>query len=228
MTGKATSILSVLSLLPLAACGSGGDDTVPDVSDAEAEGEVGHEDGSDADADPGAEDVVFPDDGACPAPFLSCDGTCTDPAVDPGNCGACGTRCEASEWCAASDCGCRPGLTLCGANCVDTNTDPDNCGGCSNSCGGANRCADRSCGSTCPSGTQSCSNACVDVERDPANCGECGTACAVDEVCAAGACRTFTPATGCSACPCDICGSGLCCTYPGATLVVCLDATVCP
>jgi hypothetical protein len=65
-----------------------------------------------------------------------CSGRCTDTAIDPLNCGACGVPCGAHETCAASTCVCA--LTTCatdaGAVCVDTSTDPGNCGKCGNTC----------------------------------------------------------------------------------------------
>ncbi len=41
---------------------------------------------------------------ACPAPFVSCGGVCTDTRYDPAHCGACGTACPAGAWCAAGSC----------------------------------------------------------------------------------------------------------------------------
>jgi hypothetical protein len=83
--------------------------------------------------------------GGCAGGELLCGGDCTNKAIDPANCGNCGTTCNTSggESCVSSSCGCASG-TDCSTVCVDTTTNQNNCGSCGHPCGAAT-CA--SCGS---------------------------------------------------------------------------------
>lgn len=168
--------------------------------------------------------------GACP-----CDAGCVDLNADPNNCGACGARCNAREYCnGAGVCECRPGLVKCGSNCVDVNADVSHCGSCGRPCSPSFWCLDKEClyGGTagpCP-GRRNCDLSCVSPDNDPLNCGGCGVACAVDELCVGGGCKTYAPAFGCTACPCSACASSTACCPPIGTQAtpICVAGTICP
>lgn len=131
----------------------------------------------------------------CNPPLLVCDAPwgvgargCTDPRVDPANCGGCGRRCPTGV-CANGVCqtpGCPAacgGSTICcpnawrwgSAGCTNPSRDPWNCGGCGIACPNAQVCDHGAC--RCPEGTRDCGRGCTDVLRDPQNCGACGNVC---------------------------------------------------
>jgi hypothetical protein len=126
---------------------------------------------------------------------------------------------------------------------VDLQSDPAHCGACGTACAADERCNAGTCESTasgsCPNDTCDLGNgqqACVDFQTDPLNCGGCGTnnadnRCASNEVCVDGNCQWFVPASGCTACPCDVCnGDNLdgaaCCDNGGSP--ICVRDGVCP
>lgn len=163
----------------------------------------------------------------------SCCPDCTHTATDPKRCGSCSNECDAEEWCAASQCECRPGLLPSAGGCVDPLSDPSDCGG-DGPCAAPNSaCQAGTCVASCSPPYTSCGDACVDTDNDPLHCGGCaGAACDVDKVCVAGECVEYEPAPGCSACPCSVCVGDFdrCCTFPGSATPICLsqDASGCP
>ncbi len=73
--------------------------------------------------------------GGCPAGQALCGGACTNPRIDPRNCGGCGMVCGDSTFCVNGACVCPTGQYLCdGRRCTDPRFDPDWCG--ATSCGG--------------------------------------------------------------------------------------------
>ena len=126
----------------------------------------------------------------CGAGTTTCAGGCVDLGKDPGNCGACGKACAASEVCSSGLCApvCGGGTTKCGSSCADLTRDSSNCGSCGHGCLAGETCTAGSCAVVCPSGTTKCGAACVDLAKDPGNCGACGTACGGATVCVGGAC----------------------------------------
>lgn len=126
-----------------------GPDANRDAGDAGDVGDVGPGDGSfdgdkpdtgDASMDVGDADVGGGDGGVpvctCDIGESCCSSRCVRPERDPANCGGCGIRCAADEFCAAGSCAdvCDPPLTLCSGLCVNTLTDRDHCGSCGNRC----------------------------------------------------------------------------------------------
>jgi hypothetical protein len=95
--------------------------------------------------DPGVRDRTEPLD--CAAPTVDCGGACTDPSVDPMNCGACGNSCESSAFCSAGECvdECGGGLSACGQSCFDLVGDSAHCGGCDRPCADGFSCVDGAC-----------------------------------------------------------------------------------
>ncbi len=94
----------------------------------------------------------------CPCGLVSCGGVCTLLALDPLNCGACGSRCASGHICVGGVCtsvtggSCPPGLILCNGVCTATATDPNHCGGCGRACGSGMTCASGVC--LCPPGSR--------------------------------------------------------------------------
>ena len=111
------------------------------------------------------------DTDTCPSGQASCNGLCESTAIDPANCGACGTNClnNASAICNAGTCmlgTCNPGFGDCDHN-------PSN--GCETNLHTSSNCG--SCGNACSSGSICCSPSCTNTSSDVANCGGCGQAC---------------------------------------------------
>ncbi len=138
---------------------------------------------------------------------------CETFAMDPNNCGSCGTVCAAGQECLfegfppSPKCLCKPGETLCVSFdilgvCVDINTDPRNCGGCGNVCPADITsqtfypvCVNGSCETRCLAGHANCNGNLEDgcetqIEFDPHNCGECGHECdgVAGQACIGGRC----------------------------------------
>lgn len=137
-----------------------------------------------------APDAGQPEAGACPGTAKRCNGTCTDVVKDPNNCGACGTKCKPTQFCASSKCSdaCTPPNTLCGQFCVDLSNDHDNCGSCGKGCAADQECKNKACLKKCPIGLTVCDPDCVDLASDPNHCGDCNTACGMNQVCNGGSC----------------------------------------
>ncbi|MEM6955520.1 MAG: hypothetical protein AAF645_07510 [Myxococcota bacterium] len=120
--------------------GDGGGDG--DGGDGGGDGDGG-DGGGDGDVDGG------PPVCACDIGEQCCSDVCVQPDRDPANCGGCGIRCGAAEFCADSSCEpiCAAPLELCGAVCIDTTSDRDNCGGCGIRCA-SGICQDSACASS--------------------------------------------------------------------------------
>lgn len=143
------------------------------------------------DANPPLPDMgMEPEDmGEVSIPMI-CDGNRTDLAIDPNNCGACGTRCDTSVGgCVAGSCVCNgSGLEYCenAGGCMDTQADPNNCGQCGNKCQTGELCVGGVC--DCTGDLDRCGGECVDLSVDPRHCGMCGNSCGGD-ACRSGSCR---------------------------------------
>ncbi len=129
---------------------------------------------------------------SCAEGEAECDGSCTDLATDPLNCGACSNVCGAGQLCSNGGCAssCAEGLTECCGTCADITSDPDHCGGCvcgdsgSAGAGGAAP-AGEACAENCSDGV--CVGTCPDPDGNPGCCDEnaaydptktiCGGAC---------------------------------------------------
>ncbi len=144
--------------------------------------------------------------GECPSGLDQCSGTCTNTAIDPQHCGACGTACADGEACLDSKCvatGCPSGQVECSAACVTLASDRAHCGACDKACGSGELCSKGKCEANCADGQIVCDNTCVDPLTDPKYCGatSCdagaggasGVACLETEACVVGECRTFLP-----------------------------------
>lgn len=184
-----------------------------------------------------SETFIFDVDDPTACPSTVCGAECVELAADPRNCGACGNKCNADQYCrlgAGPVCKCRPPAVACAGQCKDRNSDPTGCGDCDNKC--AKACARGACVDSCPADLKGCVvdglTACVDLKKDPAHCGACDKQCAFDEVCAAGTCARYRPAVGCVACPCTVCaailpGSTCCPGLAGHPSPICVSGTSC-
>ncbi len=181
------------------------------------------------DTTPPPTDSTPPPTDTASCPGTVCSGICTDTRTDAKNCGTCGTAVCHDEVCNGGKPACAPRFRACGAGtgclgCVSP-TDPNNCGACGVKCtasqvcvpttsgpgaGGA-KCVD---GSTCAAGMTNCSGSCTFTSVDISNCGACGKVCSPGQFCTGGVCTTYTPAPGCTTCPCVTCAVGTtCCRY---------------
>lgn len=147
----------------------------------------------------------------CAQGFLDCDldpstGCESNPAIDPKNCGACGSPCtnaHGATSCVDGTCSpsCDPGFADCDSNPKNgceksTSSDVANCGGCGITCMNANgttSCSGGVCVPMCTGSFKSCdnnpTNGCeTDTSSDSQNCGQCGTTCAAPTTCLAGTC----------------------------------------
>ncbi len=131
----------------------------------------------------------------CAAGQSSCGNYCADLAIDPYNCGACGSVCREPglyEYgaCVDGECtyACADGATYCNGTCTFLGWDPYNCGECGKVCpASAPYCNQGAC-SVCPPGTALCGGECVDLLNDPDNCGACGNSCGA-YACVQGSCN---------------------------------------
>jgi hypothetical protein len=152
--------------------------------------------------------VCVPSPAMCPMGLTMCNGACKDVNVDPLNCGACGTACDANtQKCSGGACVDLP------PNCADGKknggeSDID-CGGLCKACGDGKACNDaKDCASgkcdagvcvaapPCPPGLTLCGGLCKDATVDPAHCGGCGKACGPGESCEKGKCVQPVAADG--------------------------------
>lgn len=153
-----------------------------------------------------AEDVpvTIPDDITLPCPPLAtrCGSACVDLNADANNCGACGSRCAAGEYCSAGACAsiCGSRRSYCDGACVDTLGDTYHCGACGNRCGAGQYCADGRCAQVCGTRQTWCDGVCADTNGDTNNCGACGSRCPSGEYCVAGECSRICPL------PLELCG----------------------
>jgi hypothetical protein len=137
--------------------------------------------------------VTVPKEGGAGCTVVSqkkCGAACVDTTKDPNNCGNCGVKCAANQFCAASKCNdaCNNPLKLCGQFCVDIQSDHENCGKCGMGCAADRECKMGMCIKKCPTGLTVCDPDCVDTTSDPNNCGSCSNACAMTETCIGGTC----------------------------------------
>jgi hypothetical protein len=148
--------------------------------------------------------VVIPDDITLPCPPLAsrCGSACVDLNADAYNCGACGNRCAAGEYCSAGACAsiCGARRRFCDGACVDIEGDTYHCGACGNRCAAGEYCAAGACAQVCGTRQSYCDGACVDTNGDTNNCGACGARCPGGEYCVAGECSRICPL------PLELCG----------------------
>lgn len=169
--------------------------------------EAGSADVSSVGGDGGARDSSVLGDGpdvgpACTGSLVAlCGGACRDLALDPSNCGSCGTTCASGQVCSNGACvvSCGGGLVRCSAVCRDTLADLTNCGRCGNTCASGQVCSNGSCAVSCAVGLTNCSGTCRDLTTDNNHCGGCGTTCASGQICSAGVCQ-FSCRQGTSNC----------------------------
>jgi hypothetical protein len=191
---KPSWLITLLVLVPVIACVSGGADQVPIGSDC-ANGFCGGDAGPTFTAPPVPEGGEGGDASIAPKPaLLACVGTtCPDPYAscsktpsfrcetnlqnDPANCGACGVSCQGFE-----------GINM-GSRCVK--------GACAFECLiklGPDRSSHvfRDCNSLVDDGCE------VDITADVANCGACGNTCAAGQHCISGKCGCPAGKTDCN------------------------------
>jgi hypothetical protein len=115
---------------------------------------------------------------------------CVDVTKDPQNCGACGTKCAASQFCAGSKCAdqCNAPFKLCGQFCVNLDTDHENCGTCGKGCTSEQECVNKACVKKCAIGLTPCGDTCADLTTNHEFCGDCNNACAMNDICSGGLC----------------------------------------
>jgi hypothetical protein len=145
----------------------------------------------------------------CQAPLTTClspDGVtsfCTNPLMDPANCGGCGHLCGAMA-CNNGVCGgamtCPAALQSCGDAqkgnyCTDVTRDPSNCGACGKACPQNAICTAGQCqgGGGTYTGLAACAGAggapvCTNLVSDVNNCGACGVQCQTGQTCNGGVC----------------------------------------
>lgn len=136
-------------------------------------------------------DAGKPEAGACSiAGQTRCGTTCVDTTKDLSNCGACGAKCKATQYCSTGKCSdaCTSPSKLCGQFCVDTTTDHDNCGACGKGCQANQECVAGMCVIKCAQGLSVCDMTCVDKTSDDMYCGDCSTACGMNEHCTGSTC----------------------------------------
>ncbi len=148
------------------------------------------------------QDAGKPDAASCTGSLTRCGAMCIDTTKDLANCGACGTKCKAGQFCASGKCQdtCTSPLKVCGQFCVDTTTDHDNCGMCSKGCSVDQDCKAGMCVKKCPANLSVCDMDCVNVASDSNHCGDCNTACAMNEHCTGSICCPGTTTTCNGAC----------------------------
>jgi hypothetical protein len=136
-----------------------------------------------------------------------CVNVCADLMTDPTNCGQCGYRCGAGEFCidgVCKTCGgstCAENEICCAEDCVDPLTSDLHCGECFNTCPEGEQCVDGHCigpgtCDDCEPPYMCCDGWCLNVTRDMDNCGECGVVCdtEVSDRCAGGVCMCHSEA----------------------------------
>lgn len=228
--------MSAVSLIVAAVSmtGCGDDDSASPANDAGPETSTPIDTGA-PDPDTGAADTgVDSGPATCRPDEVKCGAVCSNTKTDANNCGACGTKCGATEVCNLGQCAatCSTGLTKCGQSCVDLASDEDNCGVCAKECGATEVCANNAC--SCPGGFARCGGTdggaggtCVDISKDPKNCGACGTTCTGTQgVCSGGSCAAgcATGLTNCSSSCVDTKSDDQNC---GACGTQCLGGTTC-
>jgi len=111
---------------------------------------------------------------------------CTDTSKDSANCGSCGTKCTALQFCSGGICKANTISTI-GIQSqvtyfvnIDTQSDPNNCGSLGHACAAGQTCSGGTCHSPSPPGIctgKMCSGVCTNIKTDPKNCGNCGQTC---------------------------------------------------
>ncbi len=104
--------------------------------------------------------TAAPDPAHCPSGWQACPVGkpfyCAELAVDPSNCGACGTVCSSPVLCSSGKCvaSCDPGLAKCPSEqsatyCANFASDASNCGECGRTCIGGGTCSAGRCVEPC-------------------------------------------------------------------------------
>jgi len=163
----------------------------------------------------------------CDQGLKRCGSICAVIAIDPDNCGDCGTTCQTGQVCRRGKCvtecppascnivTCPAGQTACGSTC----------------CMAGQTCMNGVCQIACPPGTTSCNGMCVNLSASGQNCGACGHACNMLQTCVGGVCTCAMGTTLCgNMCAetqtdpnnCGTCGTV--CSFPHAT-AICMAGT---